>query len=85
MAALVFFTAPSGTNPANLPVAIQDLNALIEAINTNLAAPASMTFVANGSVATTVTSLGPTGSHTTIQEWLQVTDANGTIRYIPCY
>jgi hypothetical protein len=40
---------------------------------------------ANGSVATTTTSLGPAGSHTTIQEWLQVKNPAGTIRYIPMY
>lgn len=42
-------------------------------------------FTANGSVATTTTSLGPTGSQTTIQEWLTVKNAAGTVRYIPCY
>lgn len=42
-------------------------------------------FTANGSVATSVTSLGPTGSHTTIQEWLTIQNASGTTRYIPCY
>lgn len=42
-------------------------------------------FAANGAVATTVTSLGPTGSHTTIQEWLIVFDAAGTKRWIPMY
>lgn len=39
---------------------------------------------ANGTVAVTMTSLGPTGSHTTIQEWLTI-KINGTTRYIPCY
>jgi len=43
------------------------------------------TFTANGAVATTMTSLGPVGSHTTIQEWLTITDAAGVVRYIPCY
>lgn len=42
-------------------------------------------FTANGSVATTMTSLGPTGSHTTIQEWLTVQNSSGTVRYIPAY
>jgi formate/nitrite transporter FocA (FNT family) len=80
-----YFTAPSGSNPVNVPVIQADLNNLVQGINTSLAIPASMSFVANGAVATTVTSLGPTGSHTTIQEWLQVTDANGVIRWIPAY
>lgn len=42
-------------------------------------------FTANGVVATTMTSLGPAGSHTTVQEWLTITDAAGTVRFIPCY
>lgn len=42
-------------------------------------------FTANGSVATTMTSLGPTGSHATIQEWFTVQDSAGTVRYIPAY
>jgi len=47
--------------------------------------PNAASFAANGSVATSVTSLGPTGSHTTIQEWLIVYDNNGTERWIPMY
>lgn len=40
-------------------------------------------FTANGSVATAMSSLGPAGSHTTVQEWLTVQDNGGTVRYIP--
>lgn len=40
---------------------------------------------ANGTVATTITSLGPAGSHTTIQEWLTIKNSAGVVRYIPCY
>ena len=39
---------------------------------------------ANGSVATVLGSVGPTGSNTTVQEWLTL-DINGTTRYIPCF
>lgn len=39
---------------------------------------------ANGSVATAMSSVGPIGSHTTVQEWLKVTTPGGT-RYIPCF
>ena len=42
-------------------------------------------FTANGAVATAMTSVGPTGSHTTVQEWLTIKNASGTVRYIPCY
>lgn len=43
------------------------------------------TMAANGTVATALTSVGPTGSHTTVQEWLQVKNASGVIRYIPAF
>lgn len=42
-------------------------------------------WAANGSVATTMTSLGPTGSHATVQEWLTVVDNAGVVRYVPAY
>lgn len=42
-------------------------------------------FNANGSVATALTSVGPTGSHTTVQEWLVLKNASGATRYIPCF
>lgn len=40
---------------------------------------------ANGSVATAMSSLGPAGAHTTVQEWLTITDSVGTVRYIPAF
>jgi hypothetical protein len=40
---------------------------------------------ANGSVATALSSVGPTGSHTTVQEWFAVKNASGVIRYIPAF
>lgn len=43
------------------------------------------TWTANGSVATALSSIGPTGSHTTVQKWLTVTDNTGTKRYIPAF
>jgi len=42
-------------------------------------------FTANGTTGTTMTSLGPAGAHTTVQEWFTITDASGTVRYIPAY
>jgi hypothetical protein len=38
---------------------------------------------ANGSVATVLGSVGPTGSHTTVQKWLAVKDNTGTTLYVP--
>lgn len=40
---------------------------------------------ANGSIATALSSVGPTGSHTTVQEWFTVTNASGVVRYIPAF
>ena len=40
-------------------------------------------FIANAAIATVLGSVGPTGSHTTVQEWLEVKDTAGTIRYLP--
>lgn len=42
-------------------------------------------FTANGSTALSLTSLGPSGSHATVQEWFTVQDASGTPRYIPAF
>tara|TARA_R110000868_G_scaffold154362_1_gene380428 strand:- start:121 stop:792 length:672 start_codon:yes stop_codon:yes gene_type:complete len=42
-------------------------------------------FTANNTVATAITSVGPTGANTTVQEWLTVKNAAGTTRYIPCF
>ena len=82
-ATLPLFTGPTGTNPANFPIAMPDLNALIQSVNTNMQPATSLGFAANGSVATVLGSLGPTGSHTAVQEWLTVIDASGNIRYVP--
>jgi hypothetical protein len=42
-------------------------------------------FTANGAVATVLGAAGPTGSHTTVQEWFTIQDAGGTTRYIPAF
>jgi ABC-type transport system substrate-binding protein len=42
-------------------------------------------FAVNGQVNTGLTAVGPQGSHTTVQEWLVVVDANGFVRFIPCF
>jgi hypothetical protein len=41
--------------------------------------------VANGAVATALSSVGPTGSHATVQEWFAVKNASGVVRYIPAF
>lgn len=43
-------------------------------------------FVANGSVATNLGSVGPAGSHTTVQEWLAIKHpSSGVVRYLACF
>jgi hypothetical protein len=50
-----------------------------------LQAFAAQSWTANSNVATTMTSLGPQGSHTTVQKWFVILDNTGTVRYIPAY
>ncbi len=40
---------------------------------------------ANGAVATALTAVGPTGAHTTVQEWLNVKNSAGTTRWVPAF
>lgn len=42
-------------------------------------------FSANASVATSLGSVGPVGSHTTVQKWLTVVDNTGATLYIPAF
>lgn len=50
-----------------------------------LQASNSASWSANGSVATALSSIGPTGAHTTVQEWFTVKNASGVTRYIPAF
>lgn len=51
----------------------------------NVKFTAAGNFSANGSVATVLGSIGPTGSHTTVQKWLTIIDNTGTTLYIPAF
>lgn len=99
-AALSNFTPPYGGNPAQCNLCISDYTKIINGVNAVLsyvtATPpggvagelemlSPNAFAANGTVATSLTSLGPTGSHTTVQEWLQVIDYAGNVRYLPAF
>jgi hypothetical protein len=66
---------------------IPTVNALIGQLNGNagIAALANGSFAANGSVATVLGSLGPTGSHVAVQKWLQIVDNTGTVGWIPIF
>jgi hypothetical protein len=43
------------------------------------------TLAANNTVATALSSVGPTGSHTTVQEWMQVIGTGGVNRWAPLF
>ena len=36
-------------------------------------------------LALSLTNIGPTGAHATVQEWFKITDASGVTRYIPAF
>lgn len=40
---------------------------------------------ANGATATVMSGVGPAGANANIQEWLQIKNAAGVVRYIPCW
>lgn len=89
-----------GTSNCIFPADFADLNLMITAVNNELASyvtfgnpgetgqmalSSSAAFAANGSTATAMSSVGPTGSHTTVQKWLIVYDQAGTIFYVPMF
>jgi hypothetical protein len=53
------------------------------ATTTTLQLASSAMFAANGVVATVLGSVGPAGSHTTVQKWIAVKDSTGTTLYVP--
>ena len=96
MAAISFRTGPQDPSQilAYLNTLINDLNGEVTGylMFQNGTEPGEMhivgsstAFAQNGTVATSVTSLGPTGASTTVQEWLVVVNPNGFIRYIPAF
>ncbi len=95
--ALQPFTGVSGSNPIlGVPATMVDFNSLINQIAMNFAATtnsnagepqftSAAAFAANGSVATAMSSVGPVGSHTTVQRWLTIVDETGTLRWAPLF
>lgn len=89
--AIANFVLVLGNSTGNAPI----LRAQGTDTNINLALTAKGTgtvqfansgsFSADGTVATVLGSLGPTGSHTTVQTWLTIIDNTGATRYIPCF
>lgn len=79
----IFAAAPSGLtlNLSYAAMATIKLGAASEALQM----ATSGAWSANGAVATALSSVGPTGSHTTVQEWFTVKNASGVTRYIPAF
>lgn len=76
------------------------LGAIGSAVNEHLVTPAwaqlagvwdfsgatvQMPVAANGAVATALSSVGPTGSHTTVQEWIKLQGSGGATRWVPAF
>jgi len=74
----------SGAGTATLAAAGTDTNVDI-VLTPKGSGAVRMPTVANGSVATALSSVGPTGAHTTVQEWFAVKNAAGVVRYIPAF
>ena len=90
----VAFVAITGNNPAtgNIGTGLTLNETWAGSANIALGAGAdalqvggSAMIAANDSVATALSSVGPVGSHTTVQEWLAVKNPSGTVRYIPMF
>lgn len=99
-AGLALFTGPGGSNPINQPNLLADLNNLITKVNAQvttylafnqagetgeMALPTAGTWAPNGTTATSVTSVGPVGAHTTVQKWITVVDNTGAVYYVPAF
>ncbi|HEY2069837.1 MAG TPA: DUF2793 domain-containing protein [Rhizomicrobium sp.] len=74
----------SGSGTATLAAAGAD-SAIDIVLTPKGAGAVRLATVANGGVATALSSVGPTGAHTTVQEWFAVKNASGVVRYIPAF
>lgn len=97
--AITIVTPAYSSSPPSNPIAVSGGNGVSLSIDLTWTAESQLSIqpsggvvkvgtgmmTANGAVATTMTGIGPTGSHTTVQEWMTVTNAAGTVRYIPAY
>ena len=86
-------SVPLITGPIDPGALLGTLNTLVQSINANVAGIGNneltftnaAAFSPNSNVATSVTSVGPAGAHTTVQEWLVVVNPSGTVRWIPAF
>lgn len=78
---VVVTMAPTGSN---FVVVANGVNAFI-VLASGVMRTGAAGFTANGVVGTQMQGVGPTGSHTTPQEWFTVQNSAGITRYIPAY
>jgi hypothetical protein len=81
------FGHAAGVSPAMQAVGSDtniDLTLLSKGTGTIQFGSAAM-YAANGAVATSLGSVGPTGSRTTVQKWFAIKDNSGSLFYIPCW
>jgi len=84
------FTSAATANPATITMAANgtdsNINIALTPLGTGkLRINGTASFSANGSVATLLGSLGPTGASTTVTKWLTILDNGGATHYIPCF
>lgn len=73
------------TTASNISLQTNSIAALIIDTSQIVEFASANSFSTPASVATSLGSIGPVGSHTTVQTWLTVKDNSGTTRYIPCF
>ena len=81
------FGHSTGVSPAMQAVGADtniDMTLLSKGTGTIQFGSAAM-YAANGAVATSLGSVGPTGSRTTVQKWFAIKDNSGSLFYIPCW
>lgn len=84
----ITFHGVATTNPVNMAATGTDTNidmALTPKGTGVLKVGNASSFSANGAVATVLGSIGPTGSHTTVQKWLTIKDNGATVGYLPVF
>lgn len=75
-----------GSVANNLEIVNAANSALIWSLSdTGLMSLGTASTTANGGVATVMSNVGPTGSHTAIQEWLTFKNSSGATRYVPAF
>jgi hypothetical protein len=81
------FMLPTGSAVIDNAIELQDASTAVKFLVTGAgdvtASSLSIPVSANAAVATSLGSVGPTGSHTAVQEWIQIKGTGGAIRYVP--